>query len=165
MGLEKGQAGQGSCIPQWQAGRQQARAPGSLKVCRNVRGLEPGNRKPLGALGWVSPSTPQSLLLLCLLLPLPPPPLLPTAKAVSVFHFFLPLLVGQDGPPPLPPPATWVLEPLPKQTDGAVRQGWKGRQESPRTASSLFRGELRPGEARDHPRFPGSEPGPRVLIV
>lgn len=137
------------------AGRQaagRARSPGSLKVCRNVEGFRDRQQETTQSSGLgLSPLHPA--------VPPPPvssfpqPPPSPTAKAVSVFHFFPPFF-AVGCPDQTPQPC------LPHLFRGCCLnrltecQGWTGLEGSPRTASFLFRGQVRPGECKELPNGP-----------
>lgn len=119
----------------------------SLKVCGNVEGFRAGQQETTQSSGLG-----RSLPLLCLLLPPPLPP--PLAKAVSVFHSSLPLLVvgcpDQTSQRCRLPPGFWGC--CLNRLTGC--QGWKGLRnhlEQPPPCSKGNRG--REG-ARDCPRAP-----------
>lgn len=141
---------QGRVVHTSVAGRQagsRLSALGNLKVCGNVEGFRAGQQETTQSSGLG-----RSLPLLCLLLPPPLPPR--PAKAVSVSHFSLPLLVvgcpGQTSQRRRLPPGFWGC-----CLNGLTEcQGWKGLRshlEQPPRCSKGNRG--REG-ARDCPRAP-----------
>lgn len=126
-GLEEGQAGQGSDIPQWQAGRQQASSgqSGGLQECEGLRAWQQETTQSSG-LG-LSPPPPRGPSSSCVSsFPSPPLPFSPQPKlSLSSKPFLLSSRWAVLTRLPTPP-ATWVLELLPRQTDRAERWDWKG---------------------------------------